>query len=87
MTVLATRTHKCVRAKIWGTPGIKLWFNEGADVIGWKENNAQNRELWLNFANCRFKRILHARMRACVRAHLHVRIRKHTCICGVRVGV
>lgn len=41
--------------KIWGTPGIKLWFNEGADVIGWKENNAQNRELWLNFANCRYR--------------------------------
>jgi hypothetical protein len=22
--------------KAWGTPGILLWFNEGADVLGWK---------------------------------------------------
>jgi len=41
--------------RVWGTPGVKLWFNEGADKISWKKNNAQNKELYDDFSYCRYR--------------------------------
>jgi len=41
--------------KVWGTPGVTLWFNEAADLIGWKTNNAQNKEVYQDFSYCRYQ--------------------------------